>query len=232
MPRRAEKAANDPDCGGVNRLYYRGYTQKGHAVLMMVPHLPVGLPGIAAFALGVTIFFITLLMARARGTKQARDNGGRRANSSMLWIILQGIGIGIAGFGPITFNFGPVTLDQLVSAAIVLALMISAVWLFDASSRTMGRNWALVARTRGDATLVTTGPFAYVRNPIYVALGLFMIAMAVAYGHVANLIVGMPIFLLGTWLRVMTEEKLLRAEFGAAYDAYAARVKRFVPGII
>ena len=33
-------------------------------------------------------------------------------------------------------------------------------------------------------------------------------------------------------LRIREEEKLLRAQFGADYDAYAARVKRFVPGVI
>lgn len=201
-------------------------------MLMMIPHPPIGLPGMIAFAIGVVIFFGALLMARNRRARQGSDSGGRRANSSIVWIVLQGFGIGITGFGPISFNLGPITPDQLVSAAIIAVLMTAAVWMFDSSSRAMGRNWALVARTRGDATLVTSGPFAYVRNPIYVALGLFMVAMAIAYGHVANLIVGLPVFALGTWLRVMTEEKVLRAEFGDAYDAYAARVKRFVPGII
>jgi protein-S-isoprenylcysteine O-methyltransferase Ste14 len=33
-------------------------------------------------------------------------------------------------------------------------------------------------------------------------------------------------------MRVRREERLLRAQFGTAYDAYAARVKRFVPGLI
>lgn len=201
-------------------------------MLMMIPYPPIGLPGMIAFAIGVVIFFAALLKARNRRARQGSDSGGRRANSSILWIAVQGIGIGITGFGPISFDLGPVTPDQLVSAATIVVLMSAAIWMFDASSRAMGRNWALVARTRGDATLVTSGPFAYVRNPIYVALGLFMVAMAVAYGHVANLIVGLPVFVLGTWLRVMTEEKVLRAQFGGAYDAYAARVKRFVPGIV
>ena len=201
-------------------------------MLMMIPHTPIGIPGLIAFMAGFVIFLATLLAARMRGRTQSPDKGGRRDNSSILWIILQGIGIGIVGFGPIAFRNGPTTIDQLISAAIVLGLMLTAVGLFDWSSRAMGRNWALVARTRGDATLVTSGPFAYIRNPIYVALGLFMIAMAVAYGHAASLIVAVPVFMLGTWLRVAREEMILRAEFGAAYDAYAARVKRFVPGII
>ena len=46
------------------------------------------------------------------------------------------------------------------------------------------------------------------------------------------LILGVPLYWIGTVLRIVEEEKLLRAQFGEAYDAYAARVKRFLPGII
>lgn len=42
----------------------------------------------------------------------------------------------------------------------------------------------------------------------------------------------MPLYWMGTWMRVAQEEKLLHARFGAAYDAYAARVKRFVPDLL
>jgi protein-S-isoprenylcysteine O-methyltransferase Ste14 len=96
----------------------------------------------------------------------------------------------------------------------------------------MGRNWAVVAQTRSDHALVTSGPFAWVRNPIYLAIFTMQLAFAVAFGHWRALIVGVPLYWLGTWLRVAQEEKLLRAQFGEAYDAYARRVKRFIPGLI
>ena len=69
------------------------------------------------------------------------------------------------------------------------------------------------------------------RHPIYVALFLFMLAMAIAYGHTRHLILGVPVYALATWFRIRHEEGLLRAQFGADYDGYAARVKRFVPGV-
>ena len=95
----------------------------------------------------------------------------------------------------------------------------------------MGRNWSLVARTRADHQLVEAGPFAYIRHPIYSALFLLMPAMALAFGHVAHLVLSVPLYAIGTWLRVGEEERLLRATFGSRYDAYAARVKRFLPGV-
>ncbi len=193
---------------------------------------PVGLPGLAALGFGIALFAVALLGARLRARRDAAERGGRRANSSILWIALQGLAIGLAGAGPIHVVLDPLSPAALITAAITLAIMLGAVFLFDWSSRAMGKNWALVARTRADASLVTTGPFAYVRNPIYAALGLFMVAMAIAYGHTRMLIVAMPLFAFATWMRVSLEEKLLRAEFGAAYDAYSNRVKRFVPGLL
>ena len=40
------------------------------------------------------------------------------------------------------------------------------------------------------------------------------------------------VFLLGTLVRVRSEERLLRATFGTEYDEYARRVKALVPGVI
>lgn len=51
-----------------------------------------------------------------------------------------------------------------------------------------------------------------------VAIFLLMMAMAVAYCHVANLIVAVLVYALGTWVRIGHEERLLRQAFGAAYD--------------
>jgi protein-S-isoprenylcysteine O-methyltransferase Ste14 len=110
--------------------------------------------------------------------------------------------------------------------------MAGAVLLFAAATRAMGDNWSLVARTRADHRLVTDGVFARLRHPIYLAMALFLLALAIALGHEANLIFAAPLFALGTWIRVHEEEKLLRAQFGDSYERYAASVKRFVPGLL
>lgn len=196
------------------------------------PNTPVGLPGIAVIMLGFLAFFIALLVARARVARLPAAPLSQSAPVTRLWIVVQGLGIGAAGFGPVRVALDPMSTTAIVEAVVVALLMGGAVWLFSASSRAMGKNWAIVAQTRSDHVLVQNGPFTYIRNPIYVALGLFMFAMAVAFGHWRNLIVAVPLYVVGTWMRVMREEMLLRTQFGAAYDEYAARVKRFVPGLI
>lgn len=198
----------------------------------MFAHYPVGLPGLIAFGVGGLLFFGALFAAWWRGRQAPKASDGQRDRRSIVWIVLQGVGIGIAGAGQIRIDIAPDAPLALSQAALVFALMLGAASLFDWSSRTMGRNWALVARTREDATLVTTGPFALVRNPIYVALAMFMVAMAIAYGRAANLFIAFPVYAFATWMRVASEEKVLRAQFGRDYDAYARRVARFVPGFI
>jgi len=192
---------------------------------------PVGLPGTAAMAVGFTLFMLALIAARLRAGRAPKVAVSRRNNASIIWILVQGLGIAIVGYGRIRVTLDPMSPIALVEGLIVLALMLGAVLLFHASSRTMGKNWSLVARTREDHQLIQSGPFAFVRHPIYVALLLFLVAMAIAYGHARNLIVGVPIYALATWFRIRHEERILREQFGADYDAYAARVKRFVPGV-
>lgn len=198
---------------------------------MHLTHDSVGLPGLIALGIGFLGFVGAVLIARQRRAAAPKSANTDRRSASILWIVVQGFAIGFLAFGRIEVSLDPFSAKALLEGAIVLALMGFAVWLFDSASRAMGRNWALVARTRDDGNLVQTGPFAYIRNPIYVALGCFLIAMAIAYGHSRNLVIAAPLYALGTWMRVKHEEAVLSATF-PDYDVYAARVKRFVPGIL
>lgn len=192
---------------------------------------PVALPGVAAFGLGLFLFLCAMFLARARGRRAPRVADSGRRNASIVWVLVQGFGIALAGMGPTVVTRDPLSPAALLTGLVVLVLMLAAAALFDASSRALGRNWALVARTRGDGSLVESGPFAYVRNPIYVALLFVLLALAIACGHYEILIVALPVYALGTAMRVRHEEAVLRASFGAAYDDYGRRVRRFVPGV-
>lgn len=192
---------------------------------------PVGLPGLAALAVGLFAFLCALFLARLRGRRAPSVADGKRRNASIGWIVVQGLSYALVGMGPIIVTRDPLSPGAILPALVVVVLMLAATVLFDASSRALGRNWALVARTRADASLIETGPFAHVRNPIYGAMLLALVALALACGHLANMVVALPVFALGTAMRIRAEEAVLRATFGAAYDRYAARVKRIVPGL-
>jgi len=191
---------------------------------------PVGTPGLAAIVLGGLAFFASLLATRIGAG--APGSGDKRSARSAAGIALQMLGFAITGFGPVRASLAATGLPALAEAAAVAGLLLLSVLMFRSAARTMGANWSLVARTRADHQLVTDGIFARLRHPIYSAMALFLLALAIALGHEANLLVAAPLFAAGTWIRVREEEKLLRAQFGEAYDRYAAAVKRFVPGLL
>lgn len=191
---------------------------------------PTGTLALAVMAVGFAIFLLSLLFTGNRGRK-AEKVAEKRSPRSMLGVLAQMLGFLLVGFGPILPVLAPYSVLAIAEALGVLLLMAVTIALFVSASHAMGRNWSIVARTREDHELVTWGPFAVIRHPIYTALFAFMLAMALAFGHWRGLLPGVPLYWLGTWLRVAEEEKLLRAQFGSAYEAYAARVTRFVPGL-
>ncbi|GAC1523421.1 MAG: hypothetical protein NVS2B8_05860 [Vulcanimicrobiaceae bacterium] len=84
--------------------------------------------------------------------------------------------------------------------------------------------------------LTTAGPYAYVRNPLYVGNFITALGFTIAYsGDVSRARgAGLAVLGLGTMLGVYAaivplEEAYLRATFGAAFDDYVARVPRLVP---
>lgn len=200
-------------------------------MLALVHQQPVGLPALLVLLGGLLLFFASFSWIR-RGAKGGGEAPAKKSNLSRWGVFIQTLGFASVGFGPVLIALPAASPLALGEAAAVTVLMLLALGLFTAAARAMGANWAIVARLREGHQLVTTGVFAQLRHPIYTAMACFLIAMAIAFGHEYGLIPGLPLFALGTGIRIREEEKLLRGEFGAAYDAYAARVKRFLPGII
>jgi len=196
---------------------------------MNVHPTPVGLAGLIIHFAGLVLFLGLLLL---EGRKERERGESRRSARSILGIVIQMLAFVAVGAGRVDNSLPAASPQAIGQAVVVFVLMAITCGLFAASKRAMGRNWSLVARTRSDHELVTWGPFAYVRHPIYSALIAWLFAMAVAFGHHRGLVLALPFYAIGTWLRVAEEERLLRAHFGQAYDEYAVRVKRFLPGLI
>lgn len=98
------------------------------------------------------------------------------------------------------------------------------------------RIWAVAvigkeSRTRGSgvARLVGHGPYAYVRNPLY--LGNFFLALGATF--LSELLWFVPVaivlFAIQYGCIVLWEERILTGQFGAQYTAYCQRVPRWIP---
>jgi protein-S-isoprenylcysteine O-methyltransferase Ste14/membrane protease YdiL (CAAX protease family) len=114
-------------------------------------------------------------------------------------------------------------------AGLTIALAAAAVWLSASAIVALGRFWAVGARVADDHVLVTTGPFALVRHPIYVGLFLLLLASGLAWSTPEAMVIAVWLFGWATHVRATREEKLLSSALGTAYAVYAARVPRFMP---
>ena len=81
---------------------------------------------------------------------------------------------------------------------------------------------------RPDAAMVEAGPFRFSRNPIYLGFLVAMAGFALRWGDLWGWLAVVLAHLLLDRLVVVREEAYLAARFGAAYDAYRARVRRWV----
>jgi protein-S-isoprenylcysteine O-methyltransferase Ste14 len=83
-------------------------------------------------------------------------------------------------------------------------------------------------RPANASSLVTSGIYRFTRNPMYVGDVLILLAVVVFFSHPLGL-AGVVLFV--AWmnlLQIPAEERALRERFGEAYDAYCARVRRWI----
>jgi len=94
--------------------------------------------------------------------------------------------------------------------------------------RSLGTNLTDTVVTRRDHTLITHGPYRWVRHPFYGCVALLIVAICLIAANWFFLAAGALVFgLIG--IRTRTEERFLAARFGETYRAYMATTGRFVP---
>jgi len=120
---------------------------------------------------------------------------------------------------------------ELASAALTILIAVASIWFCLAAVRTLGKQWALVARVVEGHELIMRGPYGVVRNPIYLGMFGLLVATGMAVSRWEGLAAGVVLFLIGNELRIRSEEKLLREAFGVKFDEYAQRVPAFFPRI-
>jgi protein-S-isoprenylcysteine O-methyltransferase Ste14 len=100
-----------------------------------------------------------------------------------------------------------------------LAIFVPAFLLFVLARIELGRAFSVKAKA---STLVTTGLYARIRNPIYVFGGLMSVGMIIFAHRPWWLLIWVPLIPLQL-LRVRKEERVLEAKFGDAYRDYKRR---------
>ena len=88
--------------------------------------------------------------------------------------------------------------------------------------------WSVLYQAQRRHALATTGAYARIRHPQYVAFVLILIGFLLQWPTLLTLVM-FPILLVMYARLAVTEEREMRATFAGEYDAYAARTPRFIP---
>jgi protein-S-isoprenylcysteine O-methyltransferase Ste14 len=95
----------------------------------------------------------------------------------------------------------------------------------------LGRQWSGRVEVKEEKRLVRSGPYRWVRHPIYSGVLLAIAGSAVATRQVSALLA--VVVMLAAYLRkIRREEVVLREAFGSAYDAYRREVRALVPFVL
>ena len=112
-------------------------------------------------------------------------------------------------------------------AAVTAGGLLFAVW----ARRHLGSNWSQAVTVKKGHELITSGPYAFVRHPIYTGLLLAFAGSAIARGEWRGVLAVALIFGV-LWHKLRLEEKWMRAQFGESYKAYSRRVAALLPYVV
>lgn len=107
-------------------------------------------------------------------------------------------------------------------------IALSGIALFGWMFRHLGLNVTSTSMPRAQATLVTTGPYRWIRHPMYSAALLLVIAATLLTSNLVVAVGGSIMFILMAARSRLEEERLVE-KFGDAYRAYQRQTGRFVP---
>jgi len=125
----------------------------------------------------------------------------RRILPAGSWVVVLGIAIQVASFGLAIF-----------------------------ARRHLGRFWSGEITRKVGHELIRSGPYRFVRHPIYTAmLGMF-VGMAIVTGDL-HAFVGAAVVTFAYWRKIRLEEKNLSELFGASYDEYRRTTRGLIPWV-
>jgi protein-S-isoprenylcysteine O-methyltransferase Ste14 len=188
----------------------------------------------AAFAVIILTWFIfagTFMLRKKPDNSDSPDK--IRARKSFIGIALQGVSFGFVWALQRRPFLSPFVDNQFVlniilqSAGILLAF--TSVWMANSAVKELGKQWSFQARLIENHNLITSGVYKIVRHPIYAAMLGMLIATAFVLTHWLFAVIAVIVFVIGTKIRTVAEEKLLRDAFPEEYKEYARKVPAFVP---
>ncbi len=218
-------------------------------MVMLVVRLALILVGTAAYLGlavlgwgGFTAFFshpplialaiVTFALAGVAAFADVSLSSGEREDRGNRWVIVAFGLVGLLdGYLPAYADrneFWTIDGDAVRWLGVVLFLAGGALRLWPVF--VLGRRFSGLVAIQPGHTLVTSGIYGVIRHPSYLGVLVMLLGWGLAFRSWVGVLLTVLI-LLPLVARIRAEERLLRTQFGAEYDAYCARTSRLIPGV-
>ena len=155
-------------------------------------------------------------------TESLADNPGVIAKPPSLFLAALAAGTVLELVSPTDFVSGTARL------ALGAAGLAAGVWLMSAAIRRQRAAGTNIETDRPTETIVRDGPYRWSRNPIYIALVLIYLGLAVLGGSLWLLALLVPLLVVMRFGVIAREEAYLDRKFGDVYRSYRASVRRWL----
>jgi len=167
-------------------------------------------------------------LAFTKRTVRAQRPGPRLFHMALVLFGFMLIGSGWLNRGWLGERFIPAAEPlEFAGLALTMAGCAFAIWARVA----LGRNWSGRATVKRGHELVTSGPYAFARHPIYCGLVTAAVGTCLAVGQ-RRCLVGLLLVVIAFMVKMSQEERLMMETFPHAYPAYRQRVKALIPGLL
>ncbi len=150
--------------------------------------------------------------------------------SRLLYLALLGVAIALIVFDPLVLGplllriFPEGVIADSIGFVIIIAGLGFAVW----ARLHLGRYWSARVALAEDHQLIQTGPYRFVRNPIYFGALVAVLGTVLVVGEVRG-VIGLILALIAFLYKIRQEESGLRQRFGFTYIEYQKKVKALIP---
>ena len=174
------------------------------------------------------VFILYWAVSARRGP--SRTERREPLSSRLLYLSLLGVGVSLLAFdpvfyGPLLWHFIP---EETGASLIGLALLLLGTGLAVWARQHLGQYWSARIEFEEGHQLIQTGPYRFVRHPIYLGGLVGVMGTAIVIGEVRGLVSAVFV-LAAVVLKIKTEEAFLGERFGAAYRQYQEHVKALIP---
>ncbi|PDT54937.1 MULTISPECIES: protein-S-isoprenylcysteine O-methyltransferase [Sinorhizobium] len=192
--------------------------------------MSIAIIGQTIWVLGIVAWYF-IRRPYERRAKRVEVVSNRRSGSETIGLSAALLGLGILP-GIYVVTGIPEAADYPASAwavAVGTIVFALAMWVFRRTHKELGRNWSITLEIRDRHELISGGPYALVRHPMYTSFMLMGVGQAFLLANWVMGVAGLVGFAILFILRVDEEERMMLETFGPQYRAYMEKTKRIIP---